>query len=123
VIDAKQLDRHFTNDELSQLYRFEPEIDNDPLDQYDPDCVKDKILRQLMDQFSDLIVSYREHDSLLIHRDDQNLTEEEQQQAQSEGNANNDQQDDNASSFVLDEFSKRRPYGRVTPPLIVLDDD
>ena len=85
MIDAKQLDRHFTNDELSQLYRFEPDDDNDPLDQYDADCVQDKILRNLMDQFSDLIVSYREHDSLLIHRDEENLTEEEQKQAQNEG--------------------------------------
>ena len=79
------MDRHFTNDELSQLYRFEPDDDSDPLDQYDADCVQDKILRNLMDQFSDLIVSYREHDSLLIHRDEENLTEEEQRQAQDEG--------------------------------------
>lgn len=86
VIDAKQLERHFTNDELAQLYRFEPDDDSDPLDQYDADCVQDKILRNLMDQFSELIVSYREHDSLLIHRDEENLTEEEQRQAQDEGN-------------------------------------
>jgi len=106
VIDAKQLDRHFTNDELSQLYRFEPDDDNDPLDQYDADCVQDKILRNLMDQFSDLIVSYREHDSLLIHRDEENLTEEEQKQAQNE-----------------DQISRRRIYGRPNPPVINLTED
>jgi len=86
VVDAKQLDRHFTNDELAQLYRFEPDIDNDPLDKYDADRIKDKILRKLMDEYVDLIVSYREHDSLLIHRDEENLTEEERKQAQHEGN-------------------------------------
>ena len=85
VVDAKQLDRHFTNDELSQLYRFETAVDDDPLDKYDADCVKDKILRHLMDKYADLIVSYREHDSLLIHRDEENLTAEEQKQAQDEG--------------------------------------
>ncbi|CAF4283378.1 unnamed protein product, partial [Rotaria magnacalcarata] len=75
VVDSKQLDRHFTNDELSQLYQFEPDNQDDPLDKYDADRVKDKVLRKLMDQYADLIVSYREHDSLLIHRDEQNLTE------------------------------------------------
>ena len=85
VVDAKQLDRHFTNDELAQLYRFEPDINNDPLDKYDPNRVKDKVLRKLMDEYRDLIVSYREHDSLLIHHDEDNLTEEEQKQAQHEG--------------------------------------
>ena len=85
VIDAKQLDRHFTNDELAQLYRFEPDFDDDLLDKYDADCVKDKVLRKLMDDFSELIVSYREHDSLLVHRDEENLTEEEQKQAEHEG--------------------------------------
>lgn len=85
VVDAKQLDRHFTNDELAQLYRFETDVDNDPLDKYDADRVKDKVLRKLMDEYAELIVSYREHDSLLIHRDEENLTEEERKQAQHEG--------------------------------------
>jgi hypothetical protein len=39
-----------------------------------------------MDKYEDLIVSYREHDSLLIHRVEENLTEEEQKQAEHEGN-------------------------------------
>ncbi len=85
VVDAKQLDRHFTNDELAQLYQFEPDVHNDPLDKYEPERVKDKILRKLMDQYEELIVSYREHDSLLIHRQEENLTEEEQKQAENEG--------------------------------------
>ncbi|CAF1123246.1 unnamed protein product [Adineta steineri] len=84
VVDAKQLDRHFTYDELAQLYQFEPDIGNDPLDKYDADRIKDKVLRKLMDECKDLIVSYREHDSLLIHHDEENLTEEEQKQLQNE---------------------------------------
>lgn len=85
VVDAKQLDRHFTNDELSQLYHFEPDKQDDPLDKYDAEKIKDKILKILMNKFADLIVSYREHDSLLVHRDEENLTEEERKQAQHEG--------------------------------------
>ncbi|CAF3805428.1 unnamed protein product [Rotaria sp. Silwood1] len=106
VVDSKQLDRHFTNDELSQLYRFEPDNEDDPLDKYDADRVKDKILRKLMDDFEDLIVSYREHDSLLIHRDEENLTEEEQKQAQHE-----------------DHLTKTRIYGHTHATPIPLTDD
>ena len=107
VVDAKQLDRHFTNDELAQLYQFEPDVDNDPLDKYDPDRVKDKILRKLMVEFEELIVSYREHDSLLIHRDEENLTEEEQKQAEHE-----------------DVLSKTRIYGgRPQPSKPLVPDD
>ena len=84
VIDAKQLDRHFTYDELAKLYQFQPNINNDPLDKYDAERIEDEILRKLMNEYKDLIVSYREHDSLLIHRDEENLTEEEQKQAQNE---------------------------------------
>ncbi|CAF3346610.1 unnamed protein product [Rotaria socialis] len=107
VVDSKQLDRHFTNDELSQLYQFEPDNQDDPLDKYDADRVKDKVLRKLMDQYADLIVSYREHDSLLIHHDEQNLTEEEQKQAQNE-----------------DHLTKTRIYGRnhTTAEIPVTDD-
>ncbi|UJR09733.1 hypothetical protein I4U23_013962 [Adineta vaga] len=106
VVDAKQLDRHFTNDELSQLYRFEPDIDNDPLDKYDADRIKDKVLRKLMDEYNDLIVSYREHDSLLVHRDEENLTEEERKQAQHE-----------------DDLSKTRVYGRNNTVSVPLPDE
>ncbi|CAF2881288.1 unnamed protein product [Rotaria sp. Silwood2] len=106
VVDSKQLDRHYTNDELAQLYRFEPDNEDDPLDKYDADRVKDKILRKLMDDFGDLIVSYREHDSLLIHRDEENLTEEERKQAQHE-----------------DELTKARIYGRNHATPIPLTDD
>ncbi|CAF3972579.1 unnamed protein product [Adineta steineri] len=106
VVDAKQLDRHFTNDELAQLYRFDTDFDNDPLDKYDADRVKDKVLRKLMDEYAELIVSYREHDSLLIHRDEENLTEEERKQAQHE-----------------DELAKTKIYGRNKEAAIPLTDD
>jgi transcriptional regulator ATRX len=113
------LERHFTNDELAQLYRFEPDIDNDPLDKYDADRVQDKILRHLLDEYKDLIVSYREHDSLLIHRVEENLTEEEQQQAQNEG-----MHTKLGSMFeimcaieFLDDIANKRIYGRTTSTL------
>ena len=121
VVDAKQLDRHFTNDELAQLYRFEPDDNSDPLDKYDPDRVKDKVLRKLMAEYEELIVSYREHDSLLVHRDEENLTEEERKQAQHEGL----NQTRISMIFILslsDELSKTKIYGRPQPSKALPDD-
>lgn len=85
VVDAKQLARHFTQDELAQLYQFDFDRDDDSIDECDIRRVKDGILRHLIKNHPDTIVSYREHDSFLIHRDEENLTIEEQIQARDEG--------------------------------------
>ncbi|CAF2960444.1 unnamed protein product, partial [Rotaria sp. Silwood2] len=84
VVDAKQLARHFTYDELAQLYQFDFNIDYDPMDRYDANRVQDKVLRHLINNHADTIVSYCEHDSFLIHHDEENLTVEEQNQAKDE---------------------------------------
>jgi hypothetical protein len=85
VVDSKQLARHFSYDELAQLYQFEFDVEDDPMDKYDVTRVHDKVLRHLINEYSDTIVSYREHDSFLIHHDEDNLTVEEQIQAKDEG--------------------------------------
>ncbi len=85
VVDAKQLARHFTYDELAQLYQFDFDVDNDPMDKYDVNRVQDKVLRHLINDYPDTVVSYCEHDSFLIHHDEDNLTIEEQIQAKDEG--------------------------------------
>ncbi|CAF0728166.1 unnamed protein product [Adineta steineri] len=84
VVDAKQLARHFTYDELAKLYEFNFDIEDDPIDQDGINRVQDKILRNLLQNDPDTIVSYREHDSFLIHNDEENLTVEEQRQAKDE---------------------------------------
>ncbi len=85
VVDAKQLARHFTYDELAQLYQFDFDTDNDPMDRCDANRVQDKILRHLINDYPDIIASYCEHDSFLIHHDEENLTVEEQIRAKDEG--------------------------------------
>jgi len=85
VVDAKQLARHFTYDELAKLYQFDFDVEDDPMDKYDTNRVQDKVLRHLIHDYPDTIVSYREHDSFLIHNDEDNLTIEEQIQAKDEG--------------------------------------
>ncbi|CAF4109569.1 unnamed protein product, partial [Rotaria sordida] len=48
VVDSKQLARHFTYGELSQLYQFDFDIENDPMDTYDINRIQDKLLRHLI---------------------------------------------------------------------------
>lgn len=48
------------------------------MDRYDTSSIADKLLQYLMDKHHDTIISFCEHDSFLIHHDDENLTNEEQ---------------------------------------------
>ncbi|UJR29368.1 hypothetical protein I4U23_010580 [Adineta vaga] len=98
VVDAKQLARHFTYDELAQLYQFDFDVEDDPMDRANTNGIQDKMLRHLLQNHSDTIVSYREHDSFLIHNDQDNLTIEEENQAKDE--------DENPSA----RFSRKRQY-------------
>lgn len=91
VIDGEQLDRHFTSSELSYLYQFNPDADNDLLDECTRKCEEDPVLQNLIQTLPDLILSYREHDFLLMHRDELNLTEEEKQQANEENQSANEE--------------------------------
>ncbi|CAF1168970.1 unnamed protein product [Adineta ricciae] len=84
VVDAKQLARHFTHDELRKLYQFDFDTDDEPTDQMNTNRIHDELLRQLLQQHADTITSYCEHDSFLIHNDNENLTKEEENQAKDE---------------------------------------
>ncbi len=55
------------------------------MDKCDANRVQDKILRHLISDYPDTIASYCEHDSFLIHHDEENLTIEEQIRAKDEG--------------------------------------
>ena len=55
------------------------------MDRSDANRVQDKVLRHLINDYPDTIASYCEHDSFLIHHDEENLTIEEQIQATDEG--------------------------------------
>lgn len=87
VVDAKQLARHFTHDELAKLYQFDfdDDEDQDSIDEDHVQQIQDGILRHLVQNYRDTVVSFLEHDSFLIHRDEENLTNEEKLQARNEG--------------------------------------
>lgn len=79
VVDEHQILRHFKEDEVSELYKFEPE----PQDVETPNVPKDRLLADILhtDSTKHLIITYHEHDSLLENKPEENLSEEEKQEA------------------------------------------
>lgn len=88
VVDQQQIERHFTMNELTELYSFEPDQLDDPSEKKSkrstPMLPKDPILAELLQNFKDQIVGYHEHDSLLDHKEEEALSEEERKAAWAE---------------------------------------
>uniref|UniRef100_A0A672JKB3 DNA helicase n=1 Tax=Salarias fasciatus TaxID=181472 RepID=A0A672JKB3_SALFA len=88
VVDHQQIERHFTFSELTELYRFEPDLLDNPNANKSrrPSSVlpKDFLLMELLQTCKDQIVSYHEHESLLDHKQEEELTEAERKAAWAE---------------------------------------
>lgn len=82
VCDALQQDRHYTAQEVRELYDFKPWDSTQPKET--PLVPEDRLLSSLLQTFDKLIVKYHEHDSLLENKFEENLTEEERLQAWNE---------------------------------------
>jgi hypothetical protein len=82
VVDEHQLDRHFTRQELEELYKFEPDTytgDSEALNVPDDDLFADLIL-----QCKEWILKYHEHDSLLENRVEETLSDADRRAAWAE---------------------------------------
>lgn len=81
VIDDHQLDRHFTENDIKELYKFTPEsLPEDRSinkDDFPYSIPKDHLLLDLLYDHHRWIHSYHSHDSLLENRVDEGLTDEE----------------------------------------------
>ncbi|CAL8355496.1 unnamed protein product [Merluccius merluccius] len=88
VVDQQQIERHFTMNELAELYNFEPELLDDPSGKKSkratPVLPKDPVLAELLHSFKDHLVCYHEHDSLLDHKEEEALSEEDRKAAWAE---------------------------------------
>ncbi|XP_060783490.1 transcriptional regulator ATRX isoform X2 [Neoarius graeffei] len=88
VVDQQQIERHFTMNELTELYSFEPDQLDDPSEKKSkrstPMLPKDPFLAELLHSFKDQIVGYHEHDSLLDHKEEEALSEEDRKAAWAE---------------------------------------
>ncbi|XP_068181353.1 transcriptional regulator ATRX [Antennarius striatus] len=88
VVDQQQIERHFTTNELSELYTFEPDMLDDPSGKKSkkatPLLPKDPFLAEMLQNNKDQIVCYHEHDSLLDHKEEEALSEEDRKAAWAE---------------------------------------
>uniref|UniRef100_A0A8D2KY71 DNA helicase n=1 Tax=Varanus komodoensis TaxID=61221 RepID=A0A8D2KY71_VARKO len=89
VVDQQQVERHFTMNELTELYTFDPDLLDDPNTEKKkkrdtPVLPKDTLLAELLQIHKEHIVGYHEHDSLLDHKEEEELTEEERKAAWAE---------------------------------------
>ncbi|XP_078268254.1 transcriptional regulator ATRX-like isoform X2 [Rhinoraja longicauda] len=89
VVDQQQIERHFTMNELTELYTFEPDqlddLSTEKKKKRDtPMLPKDDILAELLKNQKDFLVGYHEHDSLLDHKEEEELSEEDRKAAWAE---------------------------------------
>ncbi|KAM4619994.1 transcriptional regulator ATRX-like isoform 2-T2 [Polymixia lowei] len=88
VVDQQQIERHFTLFELTELYMFEPDLLDDPNSKKSRRTTsvlpKDVLLAELLKNCKEQIVCYHEHDSLLDHKEEEELSEAERKAAWAE---------------------------------------
>ncbi|XP_016331710.1 transcriptional regulator ATRX-like [Sinocyclocheilus anshuiensis] len=77
VLDQQQIQRHFTHRQLNELYCLQPDLRPSK----HTEMPADDMLVQLLQSCGQLIVSYHEHNSLLGHREEEELSEEERRAA------------------------------------------
>ncbi|XP_049895031.1 transcriptional regulator ATRX-like [Epinephelus moara] len=106
VVDQQQIERHFTLSELTELYTFEPDLLDDPISKKSKRSTtvvpKDKVLGQLLQTSKDHIVSFHEHESLLDHKQEEELSEAERKDAWAEYEAESSKAPASSSQNPLD---------------------
>lgn len=64
VVDEQQIERHYSNHNLAELYSFDPsEPDGKTLN-----CPKDRLLAEMFLKYPNAVKDYLEHDSLLENK-------------------------------------------------------
>ncbi|XP_069468686.1 transcriptional regulator ATRX [Ambystoma mexicanum] len=120
VVDQQQIERHFTMNELTELYTFEPELLDDPnlekkKKRDTPMLPKDTVLAEMIQHMKEFIVTYHEHDSLLDHKEEEELSEEDRKAAWAEYEAEKQGLTNRLNmsagiNFSQNNFSSQVPY-------------
>ncbi|XP_046668986.1 LOW QUALITY PROTEIN: transcriptional regulator ATRX homolog [Homalodisca vitripennis] len=79
VVDEQQVHRHFSMNDLNELYSFTPPSSKE--DRPIPALPKDGLMAEILTQYSNWIEKYHEHDSLLENVVEEELNEEERKAA------------------------------------------
>jgi transcriptional regulator ATRX len=65
VVDEQQIERHYSNQNLNELYMFESYNDKERPTLNLP---KDRLLAEIFLKYKDVVENYHEHDSLLENK-------------------------------------------------------
>lgn len=76
VIDEHQIDRHYKENDLMELYNIE-NIDKPDSEREQPPLPKDRLFAEQLSKYPNFIFKYHEHDSLLENKSDETLSAEE----------------------------------------------
>lgn len=78
VVDKMQIDRHYAQAELAELYSYTPcDLEDRPV----PNMPDDELLKALLHEYPNIAYKYLEHDMLLENKPDQKLNEDEIKEA------------------------------------------
>lgn len=78
VIDEQQIDRHYNQNDLQELYKYDVEPDDERML---PLLPKDRLFAEMLKKYEDVIYKYHEHDSLLENKEEETLNESERKAA------------------------------------------
>ncbi|KAL1487977.1 hypothetical protein ABEB36_015357 [Hypothenemus hampei] len=77
VIDEQQIDRHYSQNDIQELYKTDLEPEERPI----PLVPKDILLGEMLQKYEENIYKYHEHQSLLENKQDEELNEDERKAA------------------------------------------
>lgn len=78
VIDEQQIDRHYNQTDLQELYNYDLDPDDERIL---PILPKDRLFAEMLKKYEDMIYKYHEHDTLLENKEEETLGEDERKQA------------------------------------------
>lgn len=109
VIDEQQIDRHYKEKDIMQLYSFdlEPEASSET-----PLLPKDRLFADILSQYPEFVYRYHEHDSLLENKEEETLDEDERKAAWEEYNTEKDRIINNANIQPYVGYSNQGMSGR-----------
>ena len=64
VVDEQQIERHYNNNDLAELYQFEPNVDKT----LSHNLPKDPLLAKVLLKYKENVYNYHEHDLLLKNK-------------------------------------------------------
>lgn len=111
VIDEQQIDRHYNQNDLQELYKYDLEPDDERIL---PILPKDRLFAEMLKKFEDMIYKYHEHDTLLENKEEETLDEAERKQAWEEFEAEKNRPQFVAQQFVAQQQQQHRGIGPVT---------